>query len=80
MSDMREEYAGELTKRFDQFKSWAIANWPASASPLTATDFGAADREMRLLLGAKLQTADQAGISANDDNAQYMPVTAMPWP
>ncbi|MGB7196424.1 MAG: hypothetical protein WBD81_23460 [Collimonas pratensis] len=76
---LREDYAKELTVRFKQLRRWAIDNWPLPDTPLSKADFNAAESDIRLLLGAKLNTATEAR-SPEDLEPQYLPVTPAPWP
>ncbi|RFB73142.1 MULTISPECIES: hypothetical protein [unclassified Herbaspirillum] len=80
----REQYADELMRRYLELRRWAVENWPNTAQPLQASDFIATDRELQLLLGARLNSgkhADQRPANAqNSQNAQYEDVTPMPWP
>lgn len=80
----REQYADELMRRYLELRRWAVENWPNTAQPLQASDFIATDRELQLLLGARLNSgkhADQRPANAqNAQNAQYEDVTPMPWP
>jgi hypothetical protein len=77
----REQYADELMRRYLELRRWAVENWPNTAQPLQASDFIATDRELQLLLGARLNSgrnADQRPVHAQ--NSQYEDVTPMPWP
>ncbi len=75
---VREHYAGELRRRYHELRRWAVDNWPNTAQPLEPSDFIATDRELQLLLGARLH----GGKPADDRPAgtQYEDVTPMPWP
>lgn len=78
----REQYADELVRRYRELRRWAVENWPNTAQPLEASDFIATDRELQLLLGARLHASKQSDQPpANVQNqAQYQDVTPMPWP
>ncbi|WP_050478932.1 hypothetical protein [Herbaspirillum rhizosphaerae] len=73
----REHYAEEMVRRYRELRRWAVENWPNTKQPLVQSDFVASDRELLLLLGARLHAGEpQAGPA----NAQYEDVTPMPWP
>ncbi|WP_034292884.1 hypothetical protein [Herbaspirillum sp. RV1423] len=74
----REQYAEELIRRYRELRRWAVENWPNTAQPLEASDFVATDRELQLLLGARLHPGLASG--RQPAKAQYEDVTPMPWP
>lgn len=81
----REQYADELVRRYRELRRWAVKNWPNTSQPLAQSDFIASDRELLLLLGARLHTDQRkAGATFTETpppaNAQYQDVTPMPWP
>lgn len=75
-------FAAELTQRLDALIEWAIQHWPEKNQPLTAQDFLATQREIALLLGARLhaQPPSNAGPAPADGGAQYVNVAPAPWP
>lgn len=80
----QEQFAEEFTRRYIELRQWAMKNWPNSDQPLGETDFIASDRELHLLLGARLHPgATPAGNSSTDPakgGNQYQDITPMPWP
>ena len=74
----REQYAEELIRRYGELRRWAIDHWPNTAQPLAASDFIATDRELQLLLGARLHGGKQS--DQKPGQGQYEDVTPMPWP
>lgn len=74
----REQYADELRRRYRELRRWAVENWPNTTQPLQASDFIAADRELQLLLGARLNAGQRPDQRPAD--APYEDVTPMPWP
>lgn len=78
-SQAREQYAAELTQRYRELRRWAVEHWPNTEQPLEKSDFIASDRELLLLLGARLH-AGAARQPAPPANAQYQDVAPMPWP
>ena len=76
-----DEYAAELTRRFDEYVKWAIANWPKSEFPLLSSDFNASRREISQIAGQKLDESETSGSSPASRNAgQFRDVNPMPWP
>ena len=79
-----DQYAAELTRRFDELVQWALANWPKREFPLLSSDFSASRREISKIVGPKLGDADEPdslpppAFGGND--GQYRDVTPMPWP
>lgn len=83
--ETRDQYALELTRRFDELREWALTNWPVKSYPLLPSDFSASGREIGEILGPKLAHGDNSGGDDNkshccDDQPQYISVTPMPWP
>lgn len=74
----REQYADELVRRYRELRRWAVENWPNTAQPLDASDFIATERELQLLLGARLHAGKQSDQAPA--KVQYQDVTPMPWP
>jgi len=77
---INEEYANELTARYIELRRWACEHWPNTAQPLTAADFIATERELGLLLGARLHPAGPDHDGPADPDSGYLDVTPMPWP
>lgn len=88
----RDLYAQELTRRFEEFTRWAIANWPDKRFPLLESDFTESKREIAQIVGPKLgdgDTDDEVSENAQSENTapgipadakQYVDVTPAPWP
>jgi hypothetical protein len=86
----RDEYATEVMRRYQEFRLWAMQNWPVATQPLDDAAFYATERELKLLLGARLHPQDgaeskrpgpppdQAG--SGDGDGEFRDVTPMPWP
>ncbi len=53
-----DRYAAELTRRFDEYAQWAIANWPNADFPLLDSDFAESRRELSGIIGPKLGEPD----------------------
>lgn len=77
-----DQYAAELTKRFDELTRWAIEHWPKKEFPLLDSDFRESRREIGQILGPKLGDGEEAsGPPASDrDSGQYIDMNPMPWP
>ena len=78
-----DQYAAELTRRFDELVQWAITNWPATAYPLLSSDFSESRREIAQIVGSKLgegEAADNAASGNTPDAAPYVDMNPMPWP
>lgn len=79
-----DQYAAELTSRFDDLVQWALANWPRKEFPLQSSDFCASRREISQIVGAKLGDsdahADNAASPPGNDQEQFRDVNPMPWP
>lgn len=81
-----DAFAKETLRRFDDFVSWTISNWPHGHAPLSGGDFSAGRRELATLLGPRLDAGNEFNDEHNahpddmDANPQYIPVTPAPWP
>lgn len=88
-----DRYAAELAQRFEDYVTWALANWPREDFPLLRSDFDASRRELGQLLGPKLgePEEDEADSAAGDHTpegknpknphqGQYRDTNPMPWP
>jgi len=79
-----DQYAAELTRRFDDLVHWAMANWPRSEYPLLLSDFTASRREISQIVGAKLGDADDDDAlprpAFGGDDRQFRDTNPMPWP
>lgn len=78
-----DQYAAELTRRFDDLVQWAMANWPTPAFPLLSSDFSQSRREIAQIVGSKLgegEAADKAVSGNTKDSAPYIDMNPMPWP
>ena len=85
--EKRDAFARELTRRFDEFTSWAIENWPVESFPLMQSDFAASGKEISDILGPKLAQGEESrggdhasNLSQSEHEPQYVNVTPMPWP
>lgn len=81
-NDDMVEYGAEMKKRFEEFASWAIANWPDKTNPLSRTDFDASRKEIAALASGRLDIGDRnAAIPEPSENGpQYTNVNPAPWP
>lgn len=81
-----DAFAKEALRRFDDFVSWTINNWPHGPAPLSGGDFNAGRRELATLLGPRLDAGAGAAKETynfpedTDANPQYISVTPAPWP
>lgn len=85
-----DEYATELTRRFEEFTRWAMTNWPRQDFPLMRSDFEASRHELAQIIGPKLGEPDNANASADQQEGsavdrgvqprQYRDMNPMPWP
>lgn len=79
-----DQYAAELTRRFDELMKWAISNWPKPEYPLLSSDFAQSRREISQIVGAKLGDSDETGTGVrsafSNDDRQFRDVNPMPWP
>jgi hypothetical protein len=76
-----DNYAAELTNRFEQFTMWAMENWPRKEFPLMSSDFSESRKEIAQIVGPKLGEGDSnPPDSRKDDSAPFLDVTPMPWP
>ncbi|MGB6056442.1 MAG: hypothetical protein WBG17_14530 [Burkholderiaceae bacterium] len=75
-----EDFAAELTRRFEEMTQWAIAHWPYPNFPLMESDFAESRRELSAILGARLDAGNQGPPPGPGDSGQYVDVTPMPWP
>jgi len=79
-----DQYAEELTRRFDELVQWARANWPKPEFPLLPSDFSASRREISQIVGPKLGDADEHDAlprpAFGNDDGQFRDVNPMPWP
>ncbi|MDB5855684.1 MAG: hypothetical protein JWR22_3725 [Herminiimonas sp.] len=76
-----DRYAIEMAQRFAAFVTWAKENWPDQNFPLLDSDFDNSRKEIRLLLGERLESCQQdASSNAGQDATQYIDVTPSPWP
>lgn len=81
MALTQDEYASELTRHFEEFTHWAIANWPQKNYPLMQSDFAEARREISVILGRKLQEGQTSTAPPSaQENADYIDVNPAPWP
>lgn len=76
-----DQYAAELTRRFDEYVRWAIANWPKPEFPLLSSDFKESRREISLIAGPKLGDSEEQDSAASSRNSkQFRDMNPMPWP
>lgn len=81
--DECDQYAAELTRRFDEMVQWALMNWPTPAYPLLSSDFSEARREIAHIIGSKLgegEAADNAIPGEAPDAPPFVNMNPMPWP
>jgi hypothetical protein len=81
MSDISDKsnFQFELERKLDDLIAWVIANTPEKSSPLTNTDF----TEVRNNLYKVLAMSDDPFLrepEPSEGGAQYVNVTAAPWP
>jgi len=79
-----DQYAAELTRRFDELVQWALANWPKPEFPLLSSDFTQSRREISQIVGPKLGDADEhdsaPGPAFGNEDRQFRDINPMPWP
>lgn len=79
-----DQYAAELTSRFDALMQWAIANWPRPEFPLLSSDFAQSRREISQIVGAKLGDPDDHDEpprpAFGNEDRQFRDINPMPWP
>lgn len=75
-----DQFAAELTRRFEEMTQWAIGHWPYPNFPLMESDFAESRREISGILGAKLDAGNQGPPPGPDDSGQYIDMNPMPWP
>lgn len=79
-----DQYAAELTRRFDELVKWALSNWPKPEYPLLSSDFAQSRREISQIVGAKLGEGEESGHDQRpafgNDDRQFRDMNPMPWP
>lgn len=77
-----DQFAAELTRRFEALTQWATENWPKKEFPLLQSDFSESRREIGEIVGPKLGDGDQNASPSRkrDDSAPYIDMNPMPWP
>lgn len=79
-----DQYAAELTRRFDELVNWALANWPKPEYPLLSSDFSESRREISQIVGPKLGDGEERDSlprpAFGSDDRQFRDVNPMPWP
>ncbi len=76
-----DQYAAELTRRFDEYVQWAITHWPKREFPLLPSDFSASRREISQIVGPKLGDSEESNSAGLNRNAgQFRDMNPMPWP
>jgi hypothetical protein len=80
--DKCDEFAMEMARRFEDFVKWTMENWPNKDIPLLQSDFNALRKEIRFILGEKLNEAQASAPSsgAARDSVQYVNMNPAPWP
>jgi len=80
--DASDQFAAELTRRFEDLTQWAISHWPYRNFPLMESDFAESRREISVILGRKLDAGKQGKPPGKDpdDSGQYIDMNPMPWP
>lgn len=78
-----DQYAADLTRRFEELVRWAITNWPTPAFPLLSSDFNESRREIAQIIGRKLgegEAADRTAPGSPPEEAPFVNMNPMPWP
>jgi hypothetical protein len=76
-----DRYAIEMAQRFASLVSWAKKNWPDKNFPLLDSDFDNSRKEIRLLLGERLESCqDGSSADSGSDSPQYIDMNPTPWP
>lgn len=80
--DEIQQFGAEMKQRFEEFASWAVANWPDKSHPLSRTDFDTARKEISTLAAGSQNIGDKnAAIPEPSENGpQYVNVNPAPWP
>lgn len=75
-----DQYAAELTQRFEDLVKWATDNWPQRDFPLLRSDFSASRREISQIVGPKLGDGESDDLPSSKRTRQFIPTNPMPWP
>jgi hypothetical protein len=77
-----DQYAVELTERFEELTKWAMENWPKKEFPLLRSDFTESRKEIAEIAGPKLGDCDSdtPPSAKRDDAAPFIDMNPMPWP
>lgn len=76
-----DQYAIEFAQRFAALVSWAKEHWPDKNAPLLDSDFDASRREIRQLIGERLEAVQSASApGAGESDGQYIDMNPTPWP
>ncbi len=76
-----DHYATEVARRFEEFTTWCISNWPEKNFPLLSSDFTESRKEVGMILGSKLHEGQsQDSASAANNSEQYIQMNPAPWP
>jgi hypothetical protein len=77
-----DQYAAELTERFEQLTQWAMENWPNKEFPLLRSDFTESRKELAQIAGPKLGDCDTdtSPPAKGDDAPPFIDMNPMPWP
>ncbi len=73
-----DQYAAEVVRRFEEFTSWTMENWPHQSQRLMSSDFSESRRELAGLLSEKLSSEEDK--SPSEGGAQYVDMNPAPWP
>jgi hypothetical protein len=77
-----DQYASEVTRRFEEFTQWAIQHWPNQDLRLMKSDFNQARQELSRILGPRLSESctDEADAMPARESARYVALRPTPWP
>lgn len=80
--DKHTQFGIEMKKRFEEFTTWAISNWPDKDAPLSSTNFDAGRKEVAALADKDFDIGKRnaAMPEPSENGPQYVNVTPAPWP
>jgi hypothetical protein len=82
INDKHAEFSNELKRRFEEFATWTIANWPDKDTPPTHRDFDVARKEINALTTRDVDLGKRNAEIPEpaDSGPQYVSVSPAPWP
>ena len=82
INDEHAEFSNELKRRFEEFATWTIANWPDKDTPPTNRDFDVARKEINALTTRDVDLGKRNAEIPEpaDSGPQYVSVSPAPWP